>query len=117
MKVIPTPENVPLVISDTYNPRWSYAGTKLIGEQFVIHYAAKYGLRALIIRPHNFYGPRSGSEHVIPEFCARIEKRVDPFPIYGADNMRTFCFIDDAVRAMEMLMDSKKTDKHFFGAR
>ena len=35
---IPTPESVPLVVSDTYNPRWSYGGTKLIGELFVIHY-------------------------------------------------------------------------------
>src|SRR3989338_5180229 len=29
---IPTPENVPLVIADTYNARWSYGGQKLIGE-------------------------------------------------------------------------------------
>ena len=43
---IPTPENVPLVVGDTYNPRWSYAASKLIGELFVIHYAAKYNFRA-----------------------------------------------------------------------
>lgn len=108
---IPTPENVPLVISDIYNPRWSYAATKLIGESFVIHYAQKYGFRALIVRPHNFYGPRAGYGHVIPEFSSRIAKTVDPFPIYGAEETRTFCYIDDAVRAMQMLMDSPKTDK------
>ncbi|MDP3999620.1 MAG: GDP-mannose 4,6-dehydratase [bacterium] len=107
---IPTPEKVPLVIEDTYNPRWSYAATKLVGELFVINYAAKYNLRALIVRPHNFYGPRAGYDHVIPEFVERITKRVDPFPIFGADDTRTFCFIEDAVRAMQMLMDSVKTD-------
>ena len=107
---IPTPEKVPLVIDDPYNPRWSYAATKLVGELFVIHYAAKYNFRALIVRPHNFYGPRSGYDHVIPEFSARIAEKTDPFPIYGADDTRTFCYIDDAVRAMRMLMDSKKTD-------
>lgn len=107
---IPTPEKVPLVIEDTYNPRWSYAATKLVGELFVINYATKYNLRALIVRPHNFYGPRAGYDHVIPEFIARINKRVDPFPIYGADDTRTFCYIDDAVRAMQLLMDSAKTD-------
>ncbi len=108
---IPTPENVPLVIEDTYNPRWSYAATKLVGELFVINYAAKYNLRAVIVRPHNFYGPRAGYDHVIPEFVERISKRVDPFPIFGADDTRTFCFIEDAVRAMQMLMDSPKTDR------
>src|SRR3989338_5111622 len=108
---IPTPEKVPLVIDDTYNPRWSYAATKLVGELFVINYAKMHNFRALLVRPHNFYGPRAGYKgHVIPDFCERIEARTDPFPIYGADNTRTFCYITDAVRAITMLMDSPKTD-------
>lgn len=107
---IPTPEKVPLVIDDPYNPRWSYAATKLVGELFVIHYAKMHNFRALIVRPHNFYGPRAGYDHVIPEFSLRIAKRVDPFPIYGADDTRTFCYISDAVRAMQLLMDSPATD-------
>lgn len=107
---IPTPENVPLVVEDPYNPRWSYAATKLMGEVLMIHYASMYKLRGLIVRPHNFYGPRAGYDHVIPEFLERVMDRKDPFPIYGADDTRTFCYIDDAVRAMQMLMDSTKTD-------
>lgn len=107
---IPTPENVPLVVEDPYNPRWSYAATKLMGEVLMIHYLSMYNLRGIIVRPHNFYGPRAGYDHVIPEFVARINDRVDPFPIYGADDTRTFCYIDDAVRAIQMLMDSPKTD-------
>ncbi|OGG40907.1 hypothetical protein A3A21_01390 [Candidatus Jorgensenbacteria bacterium RIFCSPLOWO2_01_FULL_45_25b] len=109
---IPTPEHVPLVIEDTYNPRWSYAATKLIGELFVINYAKMYNFRALLVRPHNFYGPRAGyGGHVIPDFCERIAEKTDLFPIYGGDDTRTFCYIEDAVRAMKMLMDSKETDK------
>ncbi|MBI2108841.1 MAG: GDP-mannose 4,6-dehydratase [Parcubacteria group bacterium] len=108
---IPTPEKVPLVIHDTHNPRWSYAATKLVGELFVINYAKMHNFKALIVRPHNFYGPRAGYKgHVIPDFSERIMARADPFPIYGADDTRTFCYIGDAVRAMSMLMDSKKTD-------
>ncbi len=108
---IPTPERVPLVIEDPYNPRWSYAATKLTGELFVIHYAKQYNLRALIVRPHNFYGPRAGyGGHVIPDFCERVTAKTDPFPVFGADDTRTFCYITDAVRAMQLLMDSPKTD-------
>lgn len=107
---IPTPEGVPLVIADPYNPRWSYAGQKLIGELFFIHYSKAFNFRMSIVRPHNFYGPREGYKHVIPEVIERIKARVDPFPIYGNDETRSFCYIDDAVEAMQLVMESEKTD-------
>src|SRR3989344_2019507 len=46
---LPTPENVPLVIADTYNPRWSYGRQKRIGELFFIHYAKAYDFRMSIV--------------------------------------------------------------------
>jgi UDP-glucose 4-epimerase/UDP-glucuronate decarboxylase len=98
------------VISDTYNPRWTYGATKLIGELFMIHYARKYGFPGVIVRPHNFFGPRAGYDHVIPEFCQRILRREDPFAILGADETRSFCYITDAVEAMQRLMDSPATN-------
>lgn len=101
---IPTPEAVPLVISDPYNPRWSYAGSKIIGEQFVIHYASHYKIPSVIVRPHNFYGPRAGYDHVIPEIIGRIARREDPFIVRGSTETRSFCYIDDAVDAMIRLM-------------
>ncbi|MBI2096699.1 MAG: GDP-mannose 4,6-dehydratase [Candidatus Sungbacteria bacterium] len=107
---IPTPENVPLVIADTYNPRWSYGGQKLIGELFFIHYAKAYNFRMSIVRPHNFYGPRAGYEHVIPEIVGRVAAKIDPFPIFGADDTRSFCYITDAVEAIQTVMESAHTD-------
>ncbi|KKU07752.1 MAG: NDP-sugar dehydratase or epimerase [Candidatus Magasanikbacteria bacterium GW2011_GWA2_45_39] len=107
---IPTPEQVPLVVSDPYNPRWSYAATKLVGELFVIHYAKAYDFPAVIVRPHNFYGPRAGFDHVLPEWSQKIVARQDPFVLYSPDETRTFCYITDAVLAMQMLMDSTKTN-------
>ena len=107
---IPTPEDVPLVISDVQNPRWTYAATKAIGEQLFIHYATSYDLRMVIVRPHNFYGPRAGFSHVIPQFIGRIVAHTDPFPIFGSDDTRSFCYIEDAVEAMRLVMVSKKTD-------
>jgi nucleoside-diphosphate-sugar epimerase len=63
-----------------------------------------------IVRPHNFYGPRAGYEHVIPEIVGRVSEKVQPFPIFGADDTRSFCYIDDAVEAIQKVMESKKTD-------
>ena len=107
---IPTPEDVPLVISDVRNPRWTYAATKLLGEQLCIHYASSYDLNVVIVRPHNFYGPRAGFNHVIPEFVKRIHDQVSPFEIFNADHTRTFCYIDDAVEAMVVVMDCEDTN-------
>jgi UDP-glucose 4-epimerase/UDP-glucuronate decarboxylase len=107
---LPTPENVPLVIADTYNPRWSYGGQKLIGELFFIHYSKAYNFRMSIVRPHNFYGPREGYHHAIPEIIERIKAKTDPFPIFGSDETRSFCYIDDAVEAIRRVMESEKTD-------
>ena len=107
---LPTPEAVPLVIADTYNPRWSYGAQKLIGELFFIHYSKAYNFRMSIVRPHNFYGPRAGYEHVIPEIVGRIAQKTDPFPIFGADETRSFCYIDDAVEAIQKVMESSATD-------
>jgi nucleoside-diphosphate-sugar epimerase len=97
---LPTPENVPLSIADTYNPRWSYGGSKLIGELIVINYARAYGLTAVIVRPHNFYGPRAGYGHVIPQLIERIIARTDPFVLYGATETRSFGYIEDMVDHM-----------------
>lgn len=107
---IPTPENVPLVIADTYNPRWSYAAQKLIGELLFIHGSKTYDFRMVIVRPHNFYGPREGWLHVIPEIAERIKEQVEPFPIFGSDDTRSFCYISDAVEALQICMESEKTD-------
>lgn len=107
---IPTPEDVPLVISDPNNPRWSYAGQKIAGELLFINYAKMLNLRMSIVRPHNFYGPRAGYGHVIPETVAKIVAKTDPFPLFGAKETRSFCYIEDAVDAMRIVMESAKTD-------
>ena len=49
---VPTDEKVPSVIPNILNKRWSYAGSKSLSEQVVIH----SGLKFIIIRPHNVYG-------------------------------------------------------------
>src|SRR3989344_8542872 len=106
----PTPENIPCVIPDTYDPRWSYAGQKLIGELLFIHYSKAYNFRMSIVRPVNIYGPRAGYDGMIPKIIQQAKKRMDPFTIFGPDDTRTFCYVDDAVDALSKVMESSKTD-------
>jgi UDP-glucose 4-epimerase/UDP-glucuronate decarboxylase len=103
---IPTPEDIPLCIEEVKNPRWSYAGSKIIGELLFINYAKKHDFDMTVVRYHNIYGPRMGYEHVIPEFLLRIYKKIDPFPVYG-NTSRAFCYMDDAIEATELVMKNK----------
>ena len=101
---------MPLVIADPYNPRWSYAGSKIIGELFFIHYAKYYNFRMVIARLHNLYGPRSRYDSMIPKFIKHIQNRIDPFPLFGPDDSRASCYIADAVEGMRTAMESPVTD-------
>jgi len=107
---LPTPEEVPLVISDVYNPRYSYAGSKIVGELLCLNYARQHDMNLSIVRPSNVYGPREGYEHVIPEFIMRIIKKEDPFKIYGGNQTRAFCYIDDFVRGIKLAAESERTN-------
>jgi len=95
---IPTPEEVPLTISDIKHPRFTYAVTKMLGESGFHNYAKVFGFENVIVRYHNVYGPRMGFKHVIPHLAQRFIKGEAPFKVYGHDQTRAFCYIDDAVR-------------------
>ncbi|MBI5432373.1 MAG: NAD-dependent epimerase/dehydratase family protein [Planctomycetes bacterium] len=103
---VPTPEDVILSIDRIALPRWSYAASKLAGESAVFGAASEHGLHPIVVRFHNVYGPRMGQTHVIPEMLQRVRERVDPFPIYGADQTRSFLYVEDAGRALLTVLDA-----------
>jgi nucleoside-diphosphate-sugar epimerase len=106
---IPTPEDVPLVVDDPRNVRWSYGGSKILSEVAMFSYAKARKLTDFaVVRFHNIYGPRMGTEHVIPQFIERLVKGVTPFPIFGGDETRTFCYISDAIDALKIIASSKQ---------
>lgn len=107
---VPTPETVPLCIDDVFNSRWSYGAGKLIGEVLFSNYAKTYKFPMSIVRFHNSYGPRMGSEHVIPEFIMRIINQEDPFKIFGSNTSRAFCYVDDTIEALRLVMESENTN-------
>jgi UDP-glucuronate decarboxylase len=101
---VPTGEEVPLLVADVAAPRFAYAVSKLWGEAAVLHTARAKDLRCVVGRFHNVYGPRMGADHVIPEMSLRAIRREDPFRVFGSDQSRAFCYVDDATEAMVRLM-------------
>lgn len=102
---IPTDESAPLSIPDVLNPRYSYAGGKIISELLTINYGRKDFDRVVIFRPHNVYGPDMGFEHVLPQFILRAYELIKEIPtgpvkfsIQGdGSQTRAFCHIDDFI--------------------
>lgn len=115
--LIPTQETVQLIIPDPLNPRYSYGGGKIISELLTINYGRKYFKRALIVRPHNVYGPDMGWEHVIPQLTLRIKKLIENkkntqvvnLPIQGSGKeTRAFIYIDDFIQGLLKVLDKGK---------
>jgi len=104
---IPTPEDVPLAVEDVSNVRWSYGSGKMIGEVAFYAYMKDYDFDNFkIVRLHNIYGPRMGSEHVIAQFIERFTSGQRPFDIYGSTNTRSFCYVEDALLGLQVVRDS-----------
>ena len=93
---VPTDEQVPLVISDVTNPRWSYGGSKIVNEIQCVAAHAQLGQEYAIIRYHNVYGPGQ-VDHFIPEFYERA--LTGDLTLHGWENTRSFMYISDAIEA------------------
>ena len=103
--VLPTPEDVPAVVPDVLNPRYSYGGGKIAAELYAINLGRRWFERVLIFRPHNVYGPDMGWEHVIPQLACRAAMAVRrarsdeiEMEIQGdGSQTRAFCHVRDFV--------------------
>ena len=105
---IPTDEKESIKIPDIHNPRYSYAGGKILTELMGIN-NAKFFNKMIIFRPHNVYGKDMGNEHVIPEIIEKIKKAKNFIKIKGSGNQtRSFIYIDDFVEAFYLIFKKGK---------
>jgi dTDP-glucose 4,6-dehydratase/UDP-glucose 4-epimerase len=112
--IVPTPETIPLTVPDVLNPRFSYGGGKIACEIMGNAWQRTGVLdRFVITRAHNVVGPDMGNEHVIPEFCHRMNRLVREhptgiieFPIQGSgQETRSFCAIEDGTDQFVLLLE------------
>jgi nucleoside-diphosphate-sugar epimerase len=111
---VPTPEDVPLMLPDPWNPRYSYGGSKLASEIMLANYHRDLFEKAIIFRPHNVYGPDMGWEHVLPQLILRAHDQIAktpsgpvPFEIQGdGSQTRSFVHIDDFLDGLLLAIDN-----------
>ena len=104
---IPTPETTPLAITALEHPRTSYMLSKIYGEALLRQSRIPF----TIVRPHNFYGPRMGMSHVIPELLkkAHYAEQGGSLEVFSVEHQRTFCYIDDAVEMIRLLAENNQS--------
>ena len=109
---IPTPESTALTVSALEHPRTSYMLSKIYGEAVM----QQSGLPFVIIRPHNFYGPRMGMAHVVPELLkkAYLAKESEMLEVFSVEHKRTFCYISDAVKMIRLLAEKEEAKGQTF---
>jgi GDP-D-mannose 3',5'-epimerase len=108
-------EVAPLKESDAYpaDPDNFYGWEKLYTEKMCEAYTQDYGLEIRIARFHNIYGPEGtydgGREKAPAALCRKIALAKNPgtIDIWGdGEQTRSFCYIDDCLRGIMMLMKS-----------
>jgi UDP-glucose 4-epimerase/UDP-glucuronate decarboxylase len=105
LAAVPVGDDAPLVVPDIWQSRASYAVSKIASESLFLNLGRQSDVPVRIARYFNVYGPRMGHDHVIPQLIDRILDRRDPFAVYGAYQARSFCYVDDAVRATLELVE------------
>jgi dTDP-glucose 4,6-dehydratase/UDP-glucose 4-epimerase len=111
--ITPTPENIPLVVPDVRNARYSYGGSKIASELIAMNYGRTGFDRVTVFRPHNVYGPDMGWEHVLPQLSLRAHEAAEahptgpvPLTIQGdGAQTRAFVHIDDFTNGLMTVID------------
>ena len=96
------------VMGSTAHRRWSYACTKALDEFLALAYHQEKGLPVILGRFFNTVGPRQSGEWgmVVPTFVTQALAG-EPITVYGSgDQQRSFCHVDDTVRAVLGLLDA-----------
>ena len=102
-KKIPTCEKNKIVAN---NP---LAETKKKAEELCRAYAKRYGVKTIILRPSNVFGPNQKSCWLIPEIIKKIKKKT--ISVNNLNVKRDMIFVDDLVSAIiKCIFLNKKFD-------
>ena len=97
---LPVPEDHPL---SAHNP---YAHSKILAEELGRFYKQHYGLRIVIVRPFNLYGPGQTPPFLIPLIVEQAVDRATPaIRLKDLRPRRDYLYVDDAI---ELLLKTLK---------
>jgi UDP-glucose 4-epimerase len=108
---IPLNEESDRVLGSPLLSRWSYSEAKAVDESMAYFYYSEKKLPVRIVRLFNTVGPRQVGSYgmVVPRFVTTALKN-EKLEVYGSgDQIRCFCHVSDAVKALLLVADSEKS--------
>jgi UDP-glucose 4-epimerase len=112
----PLHEDARRVYGPTTQKRWLYADSKAMDEYLALAYRQERGLNFVIPRLFNTVGPRQSGQYgmVVARFAQAAVAGL-PLEIHGdGTQTRTFCHVQDTIRALKGLMDSEEATGQIF---
>jgi len=104
---------LPITEENPLNPKSVYAVSKIVGEQYFQAYSELYGIEYNVIRFFNVYGEYQREDFVLPRFVQRVTND-EPPTIYGdGEQVRSFCYVEDAVRGLVDALLAKECGEIF----
>ena len=107
---VPLNEEDDRIIGHPLKSRWSYSEAKAVDESLAYFYYLENKLPIRIVRFFNTVGPRQVGQYgmVVPRFVAAAIRN-EPIHVYGSGNqIRCFCHVSDAIRALLLVIDSNE---------
>ena len=107
----PLHEDARRVYGPTTQKRWLYADSKAMDEYLALAYRQERGLEFVIARLFNTVGPRQSGQYgmVVARFVQAAVAGA-PLEIHGdGSQTRTFCHVQDTIRALHGLMETRAT--------
>jgi len=101
---------------NTWGPRACYDEAKRLGEVYCYEYYRSYRVKVRIARLFNTYsaGLRNDDGRVISNFVNQALRGED-ITVYGdGSQTRSFCYIDDTVRALRLIMEREVAEGQIF---
>lgn len=97
------------------DPQDAYGWEKLVTERLCAHYREDYGIETRIVRFHNIFGPLGTWEGGREKAPAALSRKIAVAKLTGnheielwgdGEQTRSFCYIDDCIQGIYLLMQS-----------
>ena len=89
-----------------------YCHSKIICEELCKSYSREYGIKVVILRFFNIYGPCQGANRLIPDIISQVGKK--EIVLENGSIKRDYIYISDVVRSILCSLDYKKSDFEIF---
>jgi dTDP-glucose 4,6-dehydratase len=104
-EVYGTAQHIPMSEKHPTLPLSTYAVSKLAADRICFVFHHEHGIKVIILRPFNCYGPRETQPYVIPEIISQLSKG-NVVKLGNIKAKRDFTYVEDIAKGAVTVMES-----------